>query len=95
MAATYTVAELLRNGVTTFMDFGAQLPTQEALREEVDRLGIRAYLGPSFRSLNWVGDRNGRIKRVWDEDAAAATSRSRPSSSRNTTAPATDAYVAS
>ena len=69
LAATYTVAELLRNGVTTFMDFGAQLPTQEALREEVDRLGIRAYLGPSFRSLNWVGDRNGRIKRVWDEDA--------------------------
>ena len=30
-AATYTVAELLRNGTTTFMDFGAQLPMQEAL----------------------------------------------------------------
>jgi len=68
LAATYTVAELLRNGVTTFMDFGAQLSAQEAMREEVDRLGIRAYLGPSYRSLNWVGDQNGRIKRVWDED---------------------------
>ena len=69
LAATYTVAELLRNGVTTFMDFGAQLPSQEVMREEVDRLGIRAYLGPSYRSLSWVGDQNGRIKRVWDEDA--------------------------
>ena len=44
-AATYTVAELLRNGTTTFMDFGAQLPMQEALLAESERLGMCSSSG--------------------------------------------------
>lgn len=62
--AVFTVAELLRNGVTTFMEFGSQLSVQEALLEEVDRLGIRAYLGPGYDCGRWVGDEEGRLKRV-------------------------------
>ncbi|MBI3076045.1 MAG: ethylammeline chlorohydrolase, partial [Deltaproteobacteria bacterium] len=31
LLATFTVAELLRNGITTFMEFGSQLRVQEAL----------------------------------------------------------------
>jgi cytosine/adenosine deaminase-related metal-dependent hydrolase len=67
--ARFTVAELLRNGVTTFMEFGSQLRVQEALLPEVERLGIRAYLGPGFDSGRWVGDERGRLKRVVDEAA--------------------------
>ncbi|MBV9203726.1 MAG: amidohydrolase family protein, partial [Alphaproteobacteria bacterium] len=43
--AQFTVAELLRNGVTTFVEFGSQLKVQEALDEQIGEFGIRAYLG--------------------------------------------------
>ena len=62
--ATFTVAELLRNGVTTFIEFGSQLSVQEALLAEVTRLGTRAYLGPGYDCGRWVGDEEGRLKRV-------------------------------
>jgi 5-methylthioadenosine/S-adenosylhomocysteine deaminase len=67
--ATFTVAELLRNGVTTFMEFGSQRRVQEALKPEVERLGIRAYLGAGYDSGRWVGGEGGRLKRVVDEAA--------------------------
>jgi cytosine/adenosine deaminase-related metal-dependent hydrolase len=69
LLASFTVAELLRNGITTFMEFGSQLRVQEQLRQAVDRLGIRAYLGPGYDSGRWVGDKRGRLKRVVDEAA--------------------------
>jgi 5-methylthioadenosine/S-adenosylhomocysteine deaminase len=52
--ARFTVAELLRNGITTFVEFGSQLRVQEALLESVGELGMRAYLGPGFDSGRWV-----------------------------------------
>jgi 5-methylthioadenosine/S-adenosylhomocysteine deaminase len=48
--ARFTVAELLRNGITTFVEFGSQLRVQQALLQVVGELGIRAYLGPGFDS---------------------------------------------
>jgi len=67
LLATFTVTELLRNGITTFMEFGSQLRVQEALLGEVQRLGLRAYLGAGYDSGRWVGDQKGRLKRVVDE----------------------------
>src|SRR6266498_2234918 len=69
LLARFTVAELLRNGITTFMEFGSQLRVQEALLGEVDRLGVRAYLGAGYDSGRWVGDERGRLTRVVDEAA--------------------------
>ena len=69
LLARFTVAEMLRAGTTTFMEFGSQLRVQEALLPEVERLGIRAYLGPGFDSGRWVGDDTGRLTRVVDEAA--------------------------
>ena len=66
--ATFTVAELLRNGITTFVEFGSQCRVQEALHEQVGRLGIRAYLGPGFDSGRWVGGEAGKLVRVNDEE---------------------------
>jgi cytosine/adenosine deaminase-related metal-dependent hydrolase len=62
--ATFTVAELLRNGVTTFVEFGSQMKVQDALLAEVTRLGTRAYLAPGYDCGRWVGDEKGRLKRV-------------------------------
>jgi 5-methylthioadenosine/S-adenosylhomocysteine deaminase len=67
--ARFTVAELLRNGVTTFVEFGSQLKVQEALDEQIGELGIRAYLGPGFDSGRWVGGPDGKLTRVVDEAA--------------------------
>jgi 5-methylthioadenosine/S-adenosylhomocysteine deaminase len=62
--ALFTVAELIRNGVTTFIEYGSQLRVQDALLAEVERLGSRAYLAPGYDCGRWVGDSAGRLKRV-------------------------------
>jgi 5-methylthioadenosine/S-adenosylhomocysteine deaminase len=62
--AVFTVAELLRNGVTTFIEFGSQARVQDALLAEVTRLGTRAYLAPGYDCGRWVGDDQGRLKRI-------------------------------
>src|SRR5262249_45791519 len=67
--ARFTVAELLRNGITTFVEFGSQLRVQEALLEVVGELGIRAYLGPGFDGGRWVGGAQGKLVGVVDEPA--------------------------
>jgi cytosine/adenosine deaminase-related metal-dependent hydrolase len=67
LLATFTVAELLRNGITTFVEFGSQLRVQQALLEVVGELGIRAYLGPGFDSGRWIGGEGGKLVRVIDE----------------------------
>ena len=66
--ATFTVAELLRNGVTTFIEFGSQERVQDALLTEVTRLGTRAYLAPGYDCGRWVGDEKGRLKRVRNDE---------------------------
>src|ERR671930_253709 len=69
--AEFTLVELLRGGTTSFMEFGSQLRVQEALLAEVERRGLRAWLGPGFDSGRWVGDTRGRLTRVMDEAAGS------------------------
>ena len=66
--ALFTVAELLRNGITTFVEYGSQLRIQEALMAQCLALGVRGYLGPGYDSGRWVGDEHGRLKRVVTEE---------------------------
>lgn len=66
--ARFTVAELLRNGVTTFIEFGSQERVQDALLDEVTRLGTRAYLAPGYDCGRWVGDEKGRLRRVRNDE---------------------------
>ena len=66
--ALFTIAELLRNGVTTFVEYGSQLRIQEALMTQCVALGVRGYLGPGYDSGRWVGDEHGRLKRVLTEE---------------------------
>ena len=66
--AMFTVVELLRNGVTTFVEFGSQESVQLALMKQIERFGTRGYLGPGYDSGRWVGDENGGLKRVRDPE---------------------------
>ncbi|GAA4326377.1 amidohydrolase family protein [Pigmentiphaga soli] len=66
--AAYTVAELIRGGVTTFVELGAQVAVQDALMEQVERFGSRAYLSPGYDCGHWVGDEQGRLERINDEE---------------------------
>ena len=59
---------MLRNGVTTFVEFGSQERVQDALLAEVARLGTRAYLAPGYDCGRWVGDDKGRLKRVRNDE---------------------------
>ena len=65
--ALFTTVELIRNGVTTFVEMGAPVHMQEALAKAVDRIGIRAYLGAGYDLGGWVGGQGGRLTRVIDE----------------------------
>ena len=65
--ALFTAVELIRNGVTTFVEMGAPVHMQEALAKAVGSIGSRAYLGAGYDLGGWVGGPNGRLTRVIDE----------------------------
>lgn len=60
LQAQYTVVELLLSGITTFVEFGASAGMQTALADHVEKLGMRAYLGPGFESGKLGCDQDGR-----------------------------------
>ena len=73
----FTVAELLRNGVTTFVEFGGRPEVQRALLPHVAQLGTRAYLAGTVESGSWASDATGRPVWKWDHARRAARRRSR------------------
>lgn len=62
--AAFTVSELLRNGVTTFVELGGHVIVQEALWKQCEALGVRGYLGPGYDSGRWASDDDGNLTRV-------------------------------
>lgn len=72
LEADFTVVELLQAGITTFLEFGAKLPMQEALARATSRIGARAYLAAGCESGTWSCDAEGRPVFNWDEAAGHA-----------------------
>jgi cytosine/adenosine deaminase-related metal-dependent hydrolase len=66
--AQFTVLELLRNGTTTFVEFGARAHVQQSLADALGDLGIRGYLGAGFNIGRWVGGEGGKLVRIIDLD---------------------------
>jgi cytosine/adenosine deaminase-related metal-dependent hydrolase len=62
----FSMAELLRTGTTTVMEIGAQ--PEEAVRQ-ADRVGMRLYMGPGYRSGRWYTDDGKEVKYAWDKEA--------------------------
>jgi 5-methylthioadenosine/S-adenosylhomocysteine deaminase len=61
----FSMAELLRGGVTTVMEIGGQ---GEYVVERAAHYGIRVYMGLSFRSGRWLTRDGRRVVWEWDEE---------------------------
>jgi cytosine/adenosine deaminase-related metal-dependent hydrolase len=62
----FSMAELLRGGVTTVMEIGGQ---GEYVVERAAHYGIRVYMGLAFRSGKWLTRDGRRVSWEWDEEA--------------------------
>lgn len=65
--AELTVVELIRCGVTTFVEFGSSSQVQSALIACAKTYGPRIYVGPGYDCGRWVADSDGRLKRSENE----------------------------
>jgi cytosine/adenosine deaminase-related metal-dependent hydrolase len=68
-AAILNVVELLSAGCTTLVEVGATALLVEQLATQVERFGVRAYLGPGYRSASQYRDADGVMQYDWDEAA--------------------------
>jgi 5-methylthioadenosine/S-adenosylhomocysteine deaminase len=68
-ARLFAIAELLKSGVTTLVDFA--VPGTGWL-EDMAASGIRAYLAPTYRSARWRMPSSHSVAYVWDEAAGEA-----------------------
>jgi len=62
----FSMAELLRGGVTTVLEIGRHAA---AVVERAGRFGLRVYVGPTFRSGRWLTRDGRRVVWEWDEEA--------------------------
>ena len=71
----HAFAQLIRNGITTalpiaslfYREWGETVAEFEAAAEAAEALGLRAYLGPAYRTGGQVTDDAGNIRAVYDE----------------------------
>ena len=62
----FSMAELLRGGVTTVLEIGGE---GEYVVERAAHFGLRVYMGLSFRSGHWLTRDGRRVQWEWDEEA--------------------------
>ena len=68
-AAALNVLELLSGGCTTLVEVGGPALLVQHLATQVERFGVRAYLGPGYRSANYYRNDAGVVQYDWDEEA--------------------------
>jgi cytosine/adenosine deaminase-related metal-dependent hydrolase len=61
----FSMAELLRGGVTTVMEIGG---ASEYVAQRAGDYGLRVYVGQSFRSGRWLTRDGRRVQWEWDEE---------------------------
>ena len=71
IAGTYGMWSALRAGATTILDVGTMPGGPDAFTELVGELGVRAYLGPGFRSAEYRFDGD-RVYWEWNETNGTA-----------------------
>ena len=72
----FAFAQLIRNGITTalpiaslfYREWGETVEEFEAAAEAAEDLGLRAYLGPAYRTGGQVVDDEGTIRAIFDEE---------------------------
>lgn len=76
----YALTQLVMNGITTalpvtglqYKEWAETAKEFEGVRQSAVDLGLRVYLGPSFRSAVHTIDENGKTDRYWDESKGIA-----------------------
>ena len=71
----FAFAELIRNGITTalpiaslfYREWGETVAEFDAAADAAEDLGLRAYLGPAYRTVGQVTDEAGTIRALYDE----------------------------
>jgi len=66
LATRYGMWSALRAGATTILDVGTMPGGPDSFTQLVGELGVRAYLGPGFRSAEYRFDAD-RVRWEWDE----------------------------
>ena len=69
VGAALSLVELLTGGCTTVMEVGASGLLLNHLRSQAEALGLRAYLGPGYRSATYYRDDRGVLQFDWDHEA--------------------------
>ena len=72
VAATLNVLELVSGGCTTLVEVGGPVGYVSQLVRQVERFGVRAYLGPGYRSASYSRNDRGVVQYDWDEAAGRA-----------------------
>jgi cytosine/adenosine deaminase-related metal-dependent hydrolase len=65
----FSMAELLRGGVTTVLEIGSQ---GEYVVDRAAHYGLRVYMGLAYRSGRWLARDGRRVTWEWDEQAGQA-----------------------
>lgn len=71
----FAFADLIRNGITTalpiaslfYREWGETVAEFDAAADAAEDLGLRAYLGPAYRTGGQVTDEDGTIRAIYDE----------------------------
>jgi cytosine/adenosine deaminase-related metal-dependent hydrolase len=66
LGVKFAINDALRHGCTTIVEVGG-IGT-DSLLKTVGESGVRAYVGPSFRSAIWSVDRDGSFEYLWNEE---------------------------
>jgi 5-methylthioadenosine/S-adenosylhomocysteine deaminase len=70
VAGFYPIVELLKSGVTTFVDIGGSIGNVDLFAELVGESGVRAYAGHGFEQASWVLDSiTGALRYIWNDGA--------------------------
>jgi 5-methylthioadenosine/S-adenosylhomocysteine deaminase len=62
----FSLVELLRSGTTTILEMGGE---SDYVAAQAGHLGLRAYVGPMYRSGRWYTPDGKRVVYEWDETA--------------------------
>lgn len=67
VSGKFALVQAVKNGSTTIMVYGGGADGGDEFVSMVGDLGLRAYLAPSFRNVNFYYEETGALRYVWDD----------------------------
>lgn len=67
VSAKFCIVQAVKSGATTIVLYGGGANGGARFVEMVGQLGLRAYMAPSYRSVNFYFEDSGALRYVWDD----------------------------